>query len=151
MEIEQRLSIYEWLKIPIDTRHQMVNIFKIPRSGGALVEDNVVKTDGYTFDDLRVITVDALQKFLENNSIGDFNLLVTEAVNRIKTAIQEERLKINEIEYYERLDKWINIVKEIRLQSKELGLQDKFDERIRDIFNVEEIKQKNVKKEKKQD
>lgn len=55
----------QWLKLPINTRHEMARIFKIPKTGSTEVSNNEVVKDGYNIHDIEsAITIESLQYYL---------------------------------------------------------------------------------------
>lgn len=72
--MEQQLSTYQWLQLPEHIRSQLVDIFKIPKSEGAFIQDNKVVSDGHTQRDLKAISIDSMQVFLASSETEFFKL-----------------------------------------------------------------------------
>ena len=100
-----QITIPQWLQIPLEIRAKLVEIFKIPRSSGTVVQDNTVLTDGYTHDDLAKLTVEILQQYTNSEEKEFFKLinLVIENLSEkekqrlleqeaLRTKLQEEEL-----------------------------------------------------------
>lgn len=66
------LSGSVWLSLPQDTRAKVAELFGITKSGSVYVVNGatgpVVQSDGYTYDDLSVITVARMQEMLNSKS-----------------------------------------------------------------------------------
>ncbi len=104
-----QLTIPQWLQIPMSQRMKIVKIFNLPRSGGTVVQDNTVITDGYTHEDLALITVEKLQEYLKEKEQDDLfallNLLTIklqedEAKEIAEREAKEAKLKAHEVEEY---------------------------------------------------
>lgn len=91
--IKAQLTIPQWLMIERATRYRMVDLFKIPRSSGTVVVNNVVTTDGHTHEDLSVITVEKMQEFLEDKETTEFFSLLNKVVHKIEKEVENEELK----------------------------------------------------------
>lgn len=86
-----RLFTYDWLQLPNEVRLKLVEIFKIPRSGGAVIEDNRVITDGYTQIDLDTITTLAMQAYLDTDET-DFAILFKAVLKKIEPELVPPKL-----------------------------------------------------------
>ena len=104
-----QLTIPQWLQIPMSQRMKIVKIFNLPRSGGTVVQDNTVLTDGYTHEDLALITVERLQEYLKEKEQDDLfallNLLTIklqedETKEIAEREAKETKLKAHEVEEY---------------------------------------------------
>ncbi len=73
-----------WLKLPLQTRHELARIFKIPKTGATEVSNNEVVKDGYNLHDIEAaITKEAMQAYL--GSVQDnFQYLWEDMVNKIE-------------------------------------------------------------------
>lgn len=69
-----QLAVNQWVQLPQDTRRRLVEMFHIKRSGGAEVANGVLLTDGHTYRDLAVISTEAMQQLLVNQSSNFFEL-----------------------------------------------------------------------------
>ncbi len=77
------LATKEWLKLPWETRMKMSEIFSIPKSASTVVIDNQVVSDGYTEENLSVITADRLRDFTGLDT-DDFYKLFYAAIDRVE-------------------------------------------------------------------
>ena len=64
INIKRQLSPYEWLQLPIEVRNLFKVTFQIPRTGGAIVNNNRLESDGHTYQDLSVVSLKSLQEYL---------------------------------------------------------------------------------------
>lgn len=62
--INHQLTTTQWLALPIEVRNKLKEVFGIPRSEGAFVQDNKVLSDGHNHRDLSVITMEKMQAYL---------------------------------------------------------------------------------------
>lgn len=145
--IQAQITEQEWLKLPMPVRIELRTIFAIPRSRGTVVEDGVVKSDGYTNEDLKAITVEKMQTYLKSTE-PDFYLLLNDIVKKVTDTLSKEEKEFTIKENYARVEKYIGMVKELRKQCYEFALGELFDTRIAEIFN---IKPNEKRAEKKQD
>lgn len=53
-----------WMMVPIEERIVLVNDFKLTKTGYTEVHDNVVISDGYSTEDLRVLTAERLADYV---------------------------------------------------------------------------------------
>jgi hypothetical protein len=107
--LSPQVTIPQWLQIPRELRGRIVEIFKIPRSGGTVVIDNVVTTDGYTHEDLSLLSLPVLQEYLQEPGESDLfalmNLLIMKLQDEQEKILKEqeetkEKLKADEVEAY---------------------------------------------------
>ncbi len=81
-----QIVIPQWLALPITTRMKLVEVFKIPRTGGSHVQSGInggqVITDGYTHDDLATMTLERLQVFASSTE-PDFFKVFEEVINKL--------------------------------------------------------------------
>lgn len=88
------LSKLEWLKLSIPTRSLMIGQFNIPKSGFTHVQDGQILTDGYTEQDLQVVTVERLQEYLDSKET-DFYKLLSKTVEKLESeAMMKEAEKL---------------------------------------------------------
>jgi hypothetical protein len=62
--MEKVIYPHVWLRLPRDVREHLVTIFKIGKSGVSEVKDMEVVSDGRTDEDLSVITLEAMNKYI---------------------------------------------------------------------------------------
>ncbi len=79
-----------WLRLPVNTRHQLAVMFGIKKTGATEVANNEVVKDGYAIKDIEeALNIDALQKWL-NTDETDFlvlwDWLISGAEGRARTA-----------------------------------------------------------------
>lgn len=79
-----------WLRLPVNTRHQLAVMFGIKKTGATEVANNEVVKDGYAIKDIEeALNIDALQKYL-NTDETDFlvlwDWLISGAEGRVRTA-----------------------------------------------------------------
>jgi len=86
--MEIQVSTHDWLALPMLTRIKLREIFNIPKSKGSLVEGNVVKSDGTTYEDLKAITLEKMQAFLESDQT-DFVKLFNSCLEKIEELDKE--------------------------------------------------------------
>jgi len=84
--MEYQLSPNQWLQLPMAVRAELKQIFNIPRSKGTILEGNVVKSDGHTFEDLAAITVEGMREFTGLDST-DFMTLFNETVLQVEDSL----------------------------------------------------------------
>ncbi len=92
--MEIKVSVHDWLALPMPVRIKLRQLFNIPRSQGSLVEGNIVKSDGTTFKDLEAITVEKMQGYLGTEVLGepeysDFVILFNATVDKIQEEDKE--------------------------------------------------------------
>lgn len=125
MAINTQLNTHDWISLPPQVRAKLVKIFNIPRSGVGHVDYTssgpVQSSDGHTHEDLKAISVEAMQRYLVSTET-DFSKLFegvltwagTDVVRDIETGVQKTQEQT--------LQEWIDKVKEIRLEAEEKGL-----------------------------
>lgn len=64
INIKRQLLPQEWLQMPIEIRNLFKITFQIPRTGGAIVNNNRLESDGHTTQDLSVVSLKSLQEYL---------------------------------------------------------------------------------------
>ena len=106
MSFEPQLTIPQWLELSWEIRHELIHIFNIPRSSGTETMNGKVISDGHTHADLKHITVEKMQAYLETvdkDFFGLFNdVLVklawqkSEAGAVLAKQAEEEQQKIEE-------------------------------------------------------
>lgn len=84
-----------WMQLPINTRHTIAMIFKIPKKGSTHVVDNEIQSDGYAIKDIEhSLNVEALQSYLETGEV-DMVKLWNELIWRIANP-NEQRMTIEQ-------------------------------------------------------
>ena len=54
----------QWMLLDIPTKQKLVAVFGINKSGFSEVRDSIVVTDGYTQEDLKVITLEKMNEYI---------------------------------------------------------------------------------------
>jgi hypothetical protein len=85
-----------WLQLSNEERLAMRKILDIPRTGGSVVEDDKVISDGCTQNDLNVITITSLQRLMDSEDT-DFFSLWGEAIKNVQAMLKEEGEKLKKI------------------------------------------------------
>ena len=75
INLKRQLTPFEWLQMPVEVRSLFIKWFKIPRTGGAIVQGDKVLSDGHTIEDLSVVSLASLQAFLHTDETHWDNLL----------------------------------------------------------------------------
>ncbi len=76
------ISIHTWVSLPNEVRGKVRVLFNIPRSSNTVVNDGVIETDGTTNDDLKHLTIEKMQIYLNDEST-DFHKLFDKVLYRI--------------------------------------------------------------------
>ena len=87
--IKRQLTPFEWLQMPVEVRSLFIKWFKIPRTGGAIVQGDKVLSDGHTIEDLSVVSLASLQAFLHTDETHWDNLLQF-TINKMENYIDGE-------------------------------------------------------------
>lgn len=90
----QLLSYSLWLELPLDVKADLASVFHIRKTGTVIMNqiglkdgviESVIQSDGYTPNDLRAISVEAMQNVLMvDKSETDFYKLFHEVRDNIK-------------------------------------------------------------------
>src|ERR1051326_8294804 len=67
LNLKRQLTPFEWLQMPKEARDLFIKWFNIPRSGGSIVVNNEVVSDGHTIADLSAVSLQSLQAFLHTD------------------------------------------------------------------------------------
>ena len=81
------LSLHTWVSLPNEVRHRIRVIFKIPRSSNTVVNDGVIETDGVTPEDIKHLTVEKMQEYLDVKDT-DFHKLFDKVVARVNDELE---------------------------------------------------------------
>lgn len=106
-----QVVVEQWIEIPFEIRQKLIQLFNVPRTGGSLVQDGRLVTDGHTYVDLKAITVNKMQMFL-NSTEKDFSKLF----NNVYSMLEDERNA--ELESKQKIDQKIKADEENDIQSK---------------------------------
>lgn len=64
INLKRQLTQFEWLQLPPKAKELFKETFNIKRTGGSIVVDNRLISDGHTNDDLSVVSLKTLQEYL---------------------------------------------------------------------------------------
>ena len=81
------ISLHMWVSLPNEVRHRIRALFSIPRSSNTVVNDGRIETDGTTNEDFKHLTIDKMQKYL-NDTSSDFHKLFDMVVAKVVDEIQ---------------------------------------------------------------
>lgn len=87
--ITPQLSVNQWLELPLYVKNRLKEIFSIPKSDGAYVENNVIRSDGHTYEDLSRVSVQAMQEFLQVKDT-DFYILLNQVIEKIEQELKDQ-------------------------------------------------------------
>ena len=88
--MKQNLFPQEWLALSFYERQKFAETFSVKKSGGVVMQDNTILSDGYSMEDLMAINVESMRKFLESDET-DFYKLYQSCIERFKIKEEEER------------------------------------------------------------
>ena len=112
------LSGSVWLSLPQETRAKIAHLFNITKSGSVYVVNGatgpVVQSDGYSYEDLSVITVARMQEILNSKSENFYALF-----KDIVKLVNEEEV----------LDSLIEVVEEMILENVEEEMEESVSEK----------------------
>lgn len=101
-----QLPTHEWLKLPMEVRVKLREIFNIPKSEGARVVNNTVESDGHTFRDLQALTVEKMQSYLDSKG-DDFVKLFDEVLAKVDAELHPATPEFAVIDHKQLLvDEW---------------------------------------------
>ncbi len=134
--MEIQVSTHDWLALPMNVRLKLREIFKVPRSSHTLVEGNIVKSDGVTYEDLKAITVEKMTAYLGTDYTGlpDFINLFNATLEKIKEQDKElepvEKVDPNQM----MLEEWAANLQRIQQQASSLGMTEHLITLINKLF-----------------
>ena len=67
INLKRQLTPFEWLQLPVEIRNLFKATFQIPRSGGSIVNNNKLESDGHTIQDLSKVSLKSLQEYLSTD------------------------------------------------------------------------------------
>lgn len=95
--MESLLSGSVWLSLPKDTREKIATLFEMKKSGGVEVFNGPngpeVRSDGYTYQDLSVITIESMRKITGSDSDNFYHLFKNIVAIVNDEALIEEEIK----------------------------------------------------------
>lgn len=68
------VSLGSWVRLPNEVRYRIRALFNIPRTGHIVVSDQVLETDGTTYEDFKALTVEKMQSYLDETSDNFYQL-----------------------------------------------------------------------------
>ena len=79
-----------WVSLPNDVRRKIHSLFSIPWSSATEVNDGQIVSDGTTHEDLKILTIEKMQKYL-NEASTDFHKLFDMLVAKVNDEIKNPR------------------------------------------------------------
>ena len=149
-----QLNTHEWLSLPMDVRQRLREIFGIQKSEGARVIDNKVESDGTTYADLSVITVEKMREYLElpECSNHEFPALYDLTIEKIKEELNPVVQEIPPVDSKQILvDEWVATLTRVKGQAVAASMEDYLDNVLKRVFEIKPtiITQTNEKQKKK--
>jgi hypothetical protein len=132
-----QLSEPQWLQLDETIRRKLIQLFDIPQSGGRIIYASKLTSDGHTFKDLAVITIEKMQQYLgegfesDTNYFDLFENVVAKLKDDNKTLVEKEAKKIET----ENIARWLMVMRGMKQQALELNLYQQFSELIKEIFS----------------
>jgi len=80
-----------WVLLPNEVRYRIRAIFNIPKSGATEVNDGRVVSDGTTYEDLKLLTTEKMQKYLVDDS-SDFHKLFDKVVAKVNDELYPKKI-----------------------------------------------------------
>lgn len=106
--MESLLSPQVWLTLPKETRQKIADLFSITKSGSVYVVNgpngSEVQSDGYSYSDLSVITVERMQE-LTGSTSDNFYALFKKIVLLVNEETLDEMIEVVEEAILENLEK----------------------------------------------
>lgn len=90
MAYEQMVSRYHWLQLSNEQRNHLRLIFNIPKSGGVIMQDNKMMSDGSDENDLKAMNIETMQGFLRSKETS-FEKLYNATIAAVDALIQDEK------------------------------------------------------------
>jgi len=131
MAINPTLSTNQWLTLKPEIRAKLIEIFKIPRTGIGHINYTAsgpeVTSDGHTYSDLGVITVEAMQKYLHSTNEDFFELfnVITKLLESPEQFTDTPVTLVKETEEQIK-ERWTKIIKDLKIEAEEKGLLAEF-------------------------
>jgi len=94
INLKRQLTQFEWLQLPKEVQFLFKKWFSIPRTGGAIVVNDKVISDGHTNEDLSAVSLGSLQAFLHTDDDHWDNLL-KETINKMENYIDGNEVSDN--------------------------------------------------------
>ena len=89
-----------WMTLPAEIKKVLIEEFNIKKTGVTEIFNNEVRSDGYTLDDLKVINIESMMKYVDTNTFYAFPYLwemvlrkVDFILNPAEPAVTEEEEK----------------------------------------------------------
>jgi hypothetical protein len=100
------ISTGMWVSLSNEVRYRMRTIFNISQSGITEVNDGRVVSDGTTYEDLKALTIEKMQKYVDNPTT-DFHKLIDLTVAKV---MEELYPKVPKEEVRVSTDAGVNII-----------------------------------------
>lgn len=139
------IAVNQWVSLPPEIRLRLVKIFDIPRSAGTHVENGVVTTDGYTYQDLKGITVEKMNNFLGGPIELDYFTLLNAVIDKAKEPEQEPVEPTPQQKQEQLLEAWKQTIEELKLEAESKGLLTEFKKLITNYGNIQKGQEQSTK------
>lgn len=124
--MEIQVNVHDWLQLPMETRVKIREMFKVPKSEGAWVENGMVRSDGTTYKDLQAITPEKMQAFLGSEET-DFVKLFHATTAKVQEDLDAELEPVEKPDPNQfMLEEWASHLTRMETQAKTLGLTEHF-------------------------
>ena len=121
--MQPQLSVQQWLTIPQGIRYAIARELKLKKSTGRVVDDNVVKSDGHTWEDLQALNVESIQAYLGSSTSNLYELMDELVAKLSPKPIEEAKVDLT-AQHLARLK--LN-AEELHRQATTLGLKTEFN------------------------
>ena len=82
-EIKPRISVNQWVGLPDSVRTRLHEKFSLHKSVGCHLDGGILLSDGHSFEDLGVITLDKMNAYLKGNE-KDFYTAFNACIEKAK-------------------------------------------------------------------
>jgi hypothetical protein len=124
--MKQQIYPQEWLAIPTRSREKLAELLSVPKSGGTIMQDNTMLSDGRSMKDLAVINVETMSKLVNSEETDFYKLLeacVKYANEKLEESIKKEVINTRELS----IKRIKNTLEELKLEATRLGVFDEID------------------------
>lgn len=90
--MEQLITQFHWMQLNNEQRILMREVFNIPKSGGVVIQNNTMLTDGSNENDLKAISIESMQKFVASPDTN-FEFLYNSTLIKVDQMIKERKEK----------------------------------------------------------
>lgn len=141
MAMQPTLSVSQWLTLSSEVRAKLKEIFNIPRSSVGNVnytgKGPQITSDGHTYEDLKAISIENMQKYLGRLDTDYFDLFNAVLEYLSLNPLGVERVK-NTLEYLEKItsdsqvkERWAKTLNDLRVEAETKGLLLEFNKIIK--------------------